>query len=119
MPRARNKPKPRLVTWPAALLAAQAEGYTHLRLLAVNRGNGVVPETNRPFQQIADALAEVIDHPEGFELRCERVDLPAISTMIIYGPLAGTVVAEYECERRPTVWQRLRDPWIADERDAT
>ena len=39
---------------------------------------------------------------------------PATGTLLVppHAAIAGTVLAEYELERRPTVWERLRAPEV-------
>jgi hypothetical protein len=105
-------PQRDLVAWPAALRAAQAEGYTHFRLRAVNRGDGLMVESNRPFAPISEALTLVAEDPRSFEQRSERLELPTIDTMMLDGPFAGMVVASYEFIHRPSVWDRVRAPEI-------
>ena len=107
----RTDRRPSLVTWPDALRTAQASGYTHFRLRGVNRGDEMVDIEN-PWLPIRQTLADVSDEPGDFAQHSERVELPFIRTMILAGPSAGTIACVYACERRPSVWDRLRAPEV-------
>jgi hypothetical protein len=103
---------PTLLSWADALRAAQAAGYTHFRLQAVNRGDGTTVETDRPYQHIADVLEGAAEDPDCSAHCTERVEWPRIVTVIAEGPFAGTVLASYDLERRRSVWERLRSPEV-------
>jgi hypothetical protein len=101
-----------LVTWPDTLRAAQSEGFTHFRLRATNRGDGLMMEPDRPFAVIEHVLSDVADFEHDFRQRSECVELPTVRSMVLDGPFAGAVVAMYLFVRRPSRWERLRAPEV-------
>ena len=112
MKRTRNRPVAGLVTWPDALRAASARGFTHFQLRSVRRWGGEMLNLDNAWLPIEQTLTEVDEDGSGFEQPSELVELPVIRTVIADGPLAGTVVAEYALSRRPSVWERLRQPEV-------
>lgn len=104
-----------LVTWPQALRAAQAAGYTHFRMRLVNPGDGPMREQDGPFALIEDTLAAIAEDEDDFGARSDRIEFPFIHWVCIEGPLAGVVVATYEVIRIPSIWDRIRTPWLDGE----
>jgi hypothetical protein len=111
---AHNRPESRLVTWPDALRAASASGFSHFQLRSVRGCGGETLNLNNAWLPIEQTLTEIDEDASGFEHPSELVELPVIRTVIADGPLAGTVVAEYTLSRRPSVWQRLRQREVLD-----
>jgi len=114
MKRTRNRAEARLVTWPDALRAASASGFTHFQLRSVRGWGGETLQLDNAWLPVEQTLTEIDEDASGFEQPSELVELPVIRTVIADGPLAGTVVAEYALSRRPSVWQRLRQPEVID-----
>jgi len=98
----------RLVTWPEALEAALAHGFTHVALRLIGVGNGRMIKHDGAFAAIREKLEGAAEVPGSFAQCTERVEPPNILTVIPEGPFAGTVLATYELVARPTVWDRLR-----------
>jgi hypothetical protein len=97
-------------TWPEALEAARAAGYTHVQLRFVISPNGDMIEHPGPLGTIDDTLAMVAECEDEFTRGSERLELPRINRIILDGPLKGRAAVTYEVTRQVSVWERLRQP---------